>query len=147
MSLSFAQHTHASTRERFSSMGPRSAPPLALVLLLLLFVGGALAQRSRGEAEAAAAAAVAARESVPTSSTPGAPAPGFYRPHRKGTSNGTHAFSPAGTLHVPPSPALAAVARRTWGDTPVLFQLNPNVYPYEYVTGYADKAGTSDETK
>jgi hypothetical protein len=130
-------HQHASHANAFSSMGPRSVPPLHLVVLLLFVVDGALTQRSRGEAEAAAAATVAARESVPTSSTPGAPAPG----------NGTHTFSPAGTLHVPPSPALAAAARRTWGDTPVLFQLNPNVYPYEYVTGYADKARTSDSTK
>jgi hypothetical protein len=46
-----------------------------------------------------------------------------------------------------PSPALAAAARRTWGDKPVLWEITGNYFPYDYVTGYDDKAGTSDETK
>ena len=52
-------------------------------------------------------------------------------------------YSPAGTLRVPADPVLAAAARRTWGDDPVLWMLSGNYEPYEYVTGYDDKAGTS----
>jgi len=114
-------------------MGPPRVPQLALALLsVAVVVGGASdPQREAEDADAEAAALAVSGETTPhcTCSKPASAAP-RYRSHRQGTSNGTHAFSPARTLHMPPSPALAAAALRTWGDKPALLKINGVSYPW-----------------